>query len=417
MPVINHAAAVQGAASSFRSTMNYVNGVYHLNEKSIDKLDENFKKISYTDSAANLNNFSWANANAIVLETEGEPIINDYDFGAAIGSRMGDIHEISDERNVYQLKNVYSARESYEKIYSDDKQNERNLARVSKKLNEKLAVRLDKYRLKTWADGAGTTYTISSALDHSNVARTLLTANARLDNMDVPEGNRKCFMRITDTIEMQLADELKYQQEFTNKGAINGAVTKLGKTTVIGVPDNRMPAGARAIIKWQGASADPRKLNYLRIFPVKEGHNAPILNAIWRYDSFVLAHKANGIIVIGDTVEAPQAAPTAAMGTSSDAGKVILTSGSGSATYADAIYYTIDGHNPKIVDNGSAIRLGGTASSGVVKTDALDHSCYIQAYAVKDGKVASGIAKFYFEYVSGGTSTVTALAYDEEIPF
>lgn len=413
---INHGAAVQGAASSFRSTMSYTNGVYHLNEKSIAKLDENFKKISYTDSAANLNNFSWANANAIVLETEGEPIINDYDFSAAIGSRMGSIHEISDERNVYQLKNVFSARESYEKIYSDDKQNERSLARVSKKLNEKLAVRLDTYRLKKWADGAGTTYTVPSGatLSSSNVVRTLLTANARMDNMDVPEGGRKCFMRLTDCIEMQLADELKYQAEFTNKGAINGAITKLGKTTVIGVPDNRMPAGARAIIKWQGASADPRKLNYLRIFPVKEGHNAPILNAIWRYDSFVLAHKANGILVIGDNTEAPQAAPTAAMGTSGDAGKVILTSGSGASTYADAIYYTIDGHNPKIEDNGSAIRLGGTASSGVVKTAALTASCYIQAYAVKNGKVASGIAKYYFDYTAG---TVTAVPYDENIPF
>ena len=398
---INHGAAVQGSASTFRSTMNYVNGVYHLNEKSIAKLDENFKKISYTDSAANLNNFSWAGANAIVLETEGEPIINDYDFGAAIGSRMGDIHEISDERNVYQLKNVYSARESYEKIYSDDKQNERSLARVSKKLNEKLAVRLDKYRLKKWADGAGTTYSIGSALNSANIVRTLLTANARMDNMDVPEGGRKCFMRLTDCIEMQLADELKYQAEFTNKGAINGAITKLGKTTVIGIPDNRMPAGARAIIKWQGASADPRKLNYLRIFPVKEGHNAPILNAIWRYDSFVLAHKANGILVIGDTVEAPQADPTAAFASN----KITFTSAG-----ADKIYYTVDAHNPKVEDNGSAIRIETTSGTAV---DAPTAACYIQAYATKDGKVASGIAKWYFD--PSATTKLTPLAYDDEV--
>ena len=53
---INHSAAVQGSASSFRSTASYTNGVYHLNENAIKKMDENFKKIAYTDVAANLNN-------------------------------------------------------------------------------------------------------------------------------------------------------------------------------------------------------------------------------------------------------------------------------------------------------------------------------------------------------------------------
>lgn len=410
---INHSAAVQGSASSFRSTASYTNGVYHLNENAIKKMDENFKKIAYTDVAANLNNFSWAGANAIIIDTEGEPIINDYDFSAAIGSRFGAIHEISDERNVYQLKQVYSARESFEKIYSDDRINERNLGRVAKKLNEKLAVKLDKYRLKTWADGAGTVYRLNTTLSTSNVVRTLLTADAMMNNMDIPESGRQAFIGITDAIEMQLADELKYQPEFTKQGAINGAVRKLGKTTVIAVPDDRMPAGAKIIIKWKGASADPRKMTYLRIFPVKEGHNAPILNALWRYDSFVLAHKANGVLVIGDSSVQPQVEVTAAVGTSGDAGKVILTSGSGASTYATNIYYTIDGHNPKVVDNGSSIVLGGAAASGVVKTAVLSADCYIQAYATKTGKVASGIGKWKFDYTN---QTVTALPYYESVP-
>ena len=404
MPTINHGAAVSGSASSFRSVATYTGGVYHLNEKSIKKMDENFKKISYTDAAANLNNYSWANANAIVIDTEGEPIINDYDFGAAIGSRFGAIHEISDERNVYQLKQVFSARESYEKIYSDDRMNERSLARVAKKLNEKLAVKVDKYRLKTWADGAGTVYRLGSALSSSNIVRTLLTADAMMNNMDIPESGRQAFIGITDAIEMQLADELKYQAEFTKQGAINGAVRKLGKTTVIAVPDDRMPAGAKVIIKWKGASADPRKMNYLRIFPVKEGHNAPILNALWRYDSFILAHKANGVLVIGDSSVQPQAEVTATVGTSGNAGKITFVSAD-----STAIYYTIDGHNPKVADNGSSIVL--TAATGVA-TSALTADCYIQAYAKKTGKVSSGIAKWFFD---ASENTLTALPYYENV--
>ena len=70
MHSINHVAAYQGSGASFRSTTNYVGGVYILNERAIKKMDEDFKKRSYTNAAANLNNFSWANANAITIESE-----------------------------------------------------------------------------------------------------------------------------------------------------------------------------------------------------------------------------------------------------------------------------------------------------------------------------------------------------------
>ena len=412
---INHGAAVTGSASSFRSTASYTNGVYLLNERSIKKMDEDFAKKSYTNAAANLSNFSWANANAIVIESEGRGRINAYDFGAALGSRMGALHEVNNEKNVYQLKQVFSARETFEKIYSDDMLNERSLARTLKTINEDLAVQIDKYRLKTWADGAATTYLVPSggALSTSNVVRTLLTASAMLDNMNVPESGRLAFIGITDAIEFQLADELKYQAEFTNKGAINGAIRKLGRLTVVAVPDSRMPAGAKIIIKWKGASADPRKMNFTKIYPHVEGHTGPILDAVWRYDSFILAHKATGVMVIGDSSEAPQVTPTMAKGTSGDAGKVVVTSGSGASTYAANIWYTIDGHNPKVKDNGSSIVLGGEATNGVIKITNPSADCYIQAYADSPNRVASGIAKYKFTASDG---SVTLLSYDEEVP-
>lgn len=410
MPTINHGAAVQGTGASFRSTANYVDGVYHLNEKSIKKMDEQFAKKSYTNAAANLNNFSWANANAITIETEGRGRINAYDFGAALGSRMGALHEINDQLNTYRLKQVFSARETFEKIYSDDKINERKLARVLKGINEDLAVEIDKYRLKTWADGAGTTGIITAnglttsgtaaAMSTSNIVRVLLQANAMLDNMRVPESGRIAFIGITDAITMQLADELKYQQEFTTRGAVNGAIRKLGRTTVVAVPDSLMPAGVKILIKWKGASADPRKMNYTKIFPSVEGYTAPILNAVWRYDSFILAMKANGVLVIGDSTAAPQATPTAAFASS----KITFTSAS-----STGIVYTIDGHNPKIEDNGTSVNLTTTTGTAV---NAPTESCYVQAYAKGSNKVNSGIGKWFFDATAG---TLTALTYDQDV--
>lgn len=418
MPTINHGAAIGGSASSLRSAAAYTGAVYNLNERYEKKLDERFKTKSYTDAGANLNEFSWVGANAIQIETEGVGEVKAYDFGAALGSRMGAMHEISDQRNVYQLKQFFAIRETYEKLYSDDKMNERKIQRILKGiLDDQLVPAIDKYRLKTWADGAGNTPVITSsgiaingtaaAFSSSNVVRALLTASAWLDNMRVPMEGRMAYIGITDAVEFQLAQELAYSPEMIKKGAVMGEIRQLGRVKVIAVPDSIMPAGCKILLKWKNASIDPRKLSWSQVYPHVEGYSGPVLNGLYRYDSFVKAQKANGILVIGDSTSAPQATPTGAAGTSSDAGKVVLTSAS-----ADSIYYTIDGHNPKVVDNGTSVVLGGTATSGVVKTDVITSACYIQAYAVKAGKVASGIGKWHWD----GSSTLTALPYDEEVP-
>ena len=413
---INHSAAVGGSTSSLRSAAAYTGAVYNLNERYEKKLDERFKTKSYTDAGANLNEFSWVGVNAIQIETEGDGRINAYDFGASLGSRLGTMHEISDQRNVYQLKQYFAIRETYEKLYSDDKMNERKIQRILKNiLDNQLVPAIDRYRLKTWADGAGTTYMVPSggALSSSNVVRVLLTASAMLDNMRVPMESRMAYIGITDAVEFQLASELQYSPEMIKKGAVMGEIRQLGRVKVIAIPDSLMPAGAKIVLTWKNASIDPRKLSWSQVYPHVEGYSGPVLNGLYRYDSFVKAQKANGILVIGDSAESPAVTPTMAKGPSGDDGKVVITSGSGATTYATNIYYTIDGHNPKIADNGSSVVLGGSATNGVIKITNPSADCYIQAYATKSGTINSGIAKYFFKASDG---TVTALSYDEEVP-
>ena len=423
---ITHGSAVTGSANSLRSTTSYTGAVYNLNERYEKKLDERFKTKSYTDSGANLNGFNWTSVNTIQVETNGVGRINAYDFSQSLGSRMGTMHEISDQINTYKLKQYFAIRETYEKLYSDDKINERKIQRILKDINDEVLVpAIDKYRLKTWAEGAGTTaiattgglvvnnqgYSNGTTLSTSNIVKILLQANAMLDNMRVPQEGRMAYISLTDAILFQLADELKYQVEFTKQGAVNGAIRKLGRTTVVAVPDNLMPTGAKVVMKWKKASVDPRKLSWSQVYPHVEGYSGPVLNGLYRYDSFVLAQKANGIMVIGDSSATAQATPTMAAGTSGDSGKVVITS----TTNANAshIYYTITGHNPKVADNGSSIVLGGSATSGVLKITNPSADCYIQAYAVGSSTLPSGIAKYFFKSSDG---SVTALPYSEEVP-
>lgn len=407
MPTINHSAAIGGSVSNLRSTPNYTGAVYNLNERYEKKLDERFKTKSYTDSGANLNEFSWVGVNAIQMETEGLGVVNAYDFGAALGERMGAMHEISDQRNIYQLKQYFSFRETYEKLYSDDKLNERKIQRILKGIqDERLVPAIDKYRLKTWADGAGTTAILTAngpkitgtatALSKDNVVRAMLTVSAMLDNMRVPMEGRMAYIGLTDAIEFQLASELQYSPEYIKAGAVNGEIRKLGKLTVIAIPDSLMPAGCKILVKWKKATIDPRKLSWSRVYDHVEGYSGPVLNGLYRYDSFVKAMKANGILVLGDNSAAPQATPTAALAS----GKITLTSSG-----ATKIYYTVDGHNPKVTDNGAAV-----VNTYSAAFDAPTDPAYIQAYATKDGTVASGVGKWYYD-----GSTLKALNYDEDV--
>jgi len=407
MPTINHSAAIGGSVSNLRSTPNYTGAVYNLNERYEKKLDERFKTKSYTDSGANLNEFSWVGVNAIQMETEGLGVVNAYDFGAALGERMGAMHEISDQRNIYQLKQYFSFRETYEKLYSDDKLNERKIQRILKGIqDERLVPAIDKYRLKTWADGAGTTAILTStgpaitgtatALSKDNVVRAMLTVSAMLDNMRVPMEGRMAYIGLTDAIEFQLASELQYSPEYIKAGAVNGEIRKLGKLTVIAIPDSLMPAGCKILVKWKKATIDPRKLSWSRVYEHVEGYSGPVLNGLYRYDSFVKAMKANGILVLGDSNAAPQATPTITVASN----KVTLASAGN-----DHIYYTVDGHNPKVTDNGTTV-----VNTYSAAFDVPTEPAYIQAYATKAGKVASGIAKAYWD-----GSTLTQLSYDQDV--
>lgn len=417
---LNHGAATQGSTSSLRSASAYTGAIYNLNERYEKKLDERFKTKAYTEAAANNGGYSWAGVNAITIETTGVGRMNAYDFSATLGSRMGTMHEISDQINTYKLKQYYSIRETYEKLYSDDKINERKIQRILKDImDEVLVPAIDTYRLKTWADNAATFYGPNTsgtytAISTSNIVKVLLDANAKLDNLHVPTEGRLAFISISDAVTMQLADELKYQQEFTNKGAINGAIRKLGRTTVVAVPDNLMPAGVKILIKYKKASVDVRKLSWSHVYPHVEGYSGPVLNGLYRYDSFVLAQKANGIMVIGDSTAAPQAAPTLAYVSSGS--KVTMTSttwANGTASKnATNVFYTVDGHNPKIVDNGTAIRMGGTATSGVLTIDAPTADCYISAYAEGSNVTASPIV--VYQYVAS-THALTKMADGYEV--
>ena len=241
--------------------------------------------------------------------------------------------------------------------------------------DEQVVPEIDKYRLGIWAGGAGMGLVNATALTNATVAKAILTGHAALNNKRVPHANRVCFVTETLAIDCKLADELKYNEAVTTKQIVNGQITTIGGYPVVAVPDDLMPDGVEFMIKYKEASVDPMKMKLLRAITNSENVAGTLMQGLWRYDSFVLANKCDGIYVYSQS--GVVATPTGDNGTTAS-GKVTLACSTGSST----IKYTVDGSNPKTSATAATYSAAFTTpASGTV----------IRAYASKSGNINSAI--------------------------
>lgn len=346
--------------------------IFNLAEKNSTQLDKRFSQNSITEKWVS-NQYDFDGVNAIKIWTLGEAVINDYTLNPEPGvSRFGQLREVEDEINTYQLRRKRAFNQSFDETNVQDQMFVKKAQAYLKQVwDEQLVPEIDSYRLKTWADGAGQGLINTSGLTNNTIIRAMLVANAALDNKRVPRKNRVFFVPTTVAIETKLSDELKYNPAFTSNAVINGLVNIIDGTPVVTGPDDLFPAGVNFVLKYKNATVDPMKLRLLRVITNSENVAGSIMQGLIRYDSFVLAQKADGIYV--HAKDGMVAAPTVTV----SSGQATITTTTSGAT----IKYTIDGTNPK------------TSATAEVYTDPVDISTakMVRAYAYKDGMLSSPI--------------------------
>ena len=352
---------------------------YNLATTYEKKLDERFRTKSYTDRFTG-HGYDFLGKNAIKLWTVDDITMNDYAPTGTLGSRLGTMQELGDELNTYTLTQFKSIRATYEKSKDMDQDNIHKRSDLIKNFNDRVLLpAIDKYRLDKWAAGCGQAKTMTASLSKTNIIETILAGNAMLDNAWVPLEGRVAFISVTDSIKVNLADELKYADKYIEKGAVRGEVAELGGLHIVRIPDALMPAGVKILIKQASTTVDPRVLDYLHEFPQVEGYFGPVINGVFRYDAFVLAQKANGIIAIADDATKICADPVVAVSSS----KMAITS----TTSGAVIKYSVDGSNPKAEGK-------GTTYSAAVNLPAS--GTVVKAYAEKDGLATSGVVAYKY---------------------
>ena len=386
----------------------------HIYNEMETRIDKEFETKSYTESMTN-NDWSWEGVETIKIPTTSHFTLNDYDLSQPFYLRTGPAQEVYDQINSYTVRRKRAFHGFIDEVPSMDQRFIRKMASALKETtDDELIPENDAYRLNEWSKGAGTVVfggaDMLSAVKGTNdvdIVRTLLTLNAIATNKRCPTDGRTFVMGITDAIETRLAERLQYNQNYTGK-MVRGEVGMLGDSKIVAIPDYLMPAGVKIMMKWKGATADPRKAHKIRTLNNVVGSFATHAEGLFRYDSFVKAQKANGILLfcVGatgtgntNTLVCDNPVITWTPGTGSGNGLTIAAPSSANAKGFIGTGYTIkyivtDGtmfYNPKVNENAT------TWSATIAASNFTAGKTYrVTAYAEATGKMPSGIATFTF---------------------
>lgn len=346
---------------------------YNLATEYKPLLDKRFSQKSLTEAWCG-HDYDWNGVNTIGVWTINGVDLHTYSKTGMNRFTGGNaLTNIGDELNTYSLRNDASFSTVIEGYQNADQKSIKKANAILKQVwDEQIVPEQDMYRLKTWANGAGQVVVDSEALTADNVIRRILVGQAGLNNKLVGRDSRVCFMSESAAVETKLASQLTYNRDFTTKALVNGEVTRMGGLPIVAVPDHYMPEGVDFMIKWKRASADPQKLKLLRVLNQVQGIYGPVLEGLVRYDSFVLANKADGIYV---HCHSGACAPVTA---SLSSGKIALAC----ETSGSTIYYTENGQNPKTA---------GAAAKVYSDPITVTPGATLRAYAAADGYMNSGI--------------------------
>ena len=121
-----------------------------------------------------------------------------------------------------------------------------------------------------------------------------------MDEHLVPENGRVLFVREKDYPKIILSDEWHGLDTLAGKQLPTGTVGQIAGFTVVKVPSNMFPTDVYMVAAQESALAFPYRINDTKIHQDPPGISGALIEGRQTYDLFVLASKADAVVVIGD---------------------------------------------------------------------------------------------------------------------
>ena len=238
--------------------------------------------------------------------------------------------------------------------------------------DEQIIPEVDTYRLAKWAAEGGIHKELAEAPSKTNIVTQILELHNEMLDAGVPDQINLLIAR-TYLPTLKLSSEWTALDSLGGKTLPKGFIGEFDGMAVKPMTSKRMPANVPFMLIYKGSVIAPMKIDKFKGHVDPPGLSGDLLEFRMIHDAFVLGKKAAGcaVAVLKGYV---QAAPTISI--SSNAATV-------TASGATAIYYTVDGSDPRYSKDAKAYTAAVTLKSGET----------IRAYAVADGKYASAVAE------------------------
>lgn len=244
--------------------------------------------------------------------------------------------------------------------------------------NEQIVPMTDKYSLGVFSKKAGKIVASATALSKSNIYSFICDAEEYMTEKSVPEVNRYLYITGKAYNLLRQSDELiKYNESINKKAIEKGVVGEICNFQVVKVPTSYMPAGVEFIACYKNAVLLPYKIKEAKIHQDPPGISGALLEGRYNYDAFVIGQRADGVYVHAYTGAGGTSVATAPAIAINDGEATIEAAG------ASAIYYTVDGSDPRYSDTAEKYAEAFEVADGVT----------VKAYATVDGGLPSDVTE------------------------
>ncbi len=300
------------------------------------KVAETFATESLTDSACG-REYQFTGSKSVKVLTVDTVPLNDYSRTGV--NRYGEPVELGDTYQELIMQDDKAFTMTIDKGNNADQMNLKGAAEAMKReIAQVVAPYVDKYRLNVWCKNSGLVVSVNTP--STDMLDAVFSAGAMMDNAGVPLTDRTLFIANTFYKYLALSDKLIGCQQLGQQVLAKGIVGEINGMMVKRVPDNYLPFGVIAVVKWKNASADPVKLQEGKIHKDPPGLSGNLLEGRIYQDSFVLHSKMNGICTLA---EGRYLGVRPTINVNSSNGQVTLNCNT-SNTY---IKYTTDGSDPR----------------------------------------------------------------------
>ena len=297
------------------------------------------------------------------------------DYNRSGTSRYGELKDVQDIVNEY----IMTQDKAFNGVVDKGDESEQAISNKSalwlrQEIAEQCVPTGDKYGFAQLAK-LGHINGVTAEPAKSTIVSMVYDAATHMDENLVPESGRVLFIRAKDKSKIVLSDEWSGLDSLAGKQLPTGVVGQIAGFTVVTVPSNMFPADVYMIAMHTSAVAFPYRINDTKIHNDPVGVSGAVIEGRQTYDLFVLASKAEAVVVV-------------AKAASRQACSVSIASHSATVTAADAdeIWYTLDGSDPRFSMNRKQVATGGTVATTAGQT------IRVVAFG-KNGKLTSDVSE------------------------